>query len=309
MPSPALDWVWEVGVALVVGSLALRRQPAIAIGAGLFCAAATVSVLVPSALGGNVGRIEDILALPFATALLWERARLLLPVAAVPLALSQWGPAWGAFNAGSAAPSTRAAFFAPLDAELRTAGGPAGRVEVVPTEYHWEAAYVAPVMPLARGWERQVDIAYNPLFYRPGALTPGAYRAWLVSSGTRFVALADASLDMAGRAEATLISSGGVPGLRLIWSSANWRLYSVSGSPGIVSGPGRLVSTSGNDMVVDAHAPGAVLVRVRFTSALTIRSGAGCLVRSGPDSVLVRVPRSETFTLGVSLTNVGRRSC
>ncbi len=101
---------------------------------------------------------------------------------------------------------------------------------MVPTEYHWEAAYVAPVMPLARGWERQLDVADNPIFYRSGALAAGTYRAWLLDDGVTFVALPDAPLDSAGQAEGRLVSSGQVPGLDLIWRSAHWRLYSVAGS-------------------------------------------------------------------------------
>ena len=54
---------------------------------------------------------------------------------------------------------------------------------------------MAPHVPLARGWERQLDRKVNPLFYDgpadPGALpTPGCAR-----SGVRYVALPDAPLD------------------------------------------------------------------------------------------------------------------
>ena len=43
-----------------------------------------------------------------------------------------------------------------------------GRIEIPLTEHHFEAAYVARAVPLARGWERQLEIAANPLFYEPG---------------------------------------------------------------------------------------------------------------------------------------------
>ena len=39
------------------------------------------------------------------------------------------------------------------------------RVEIVPTLRHWEVAEVAPEIPIARGWWRQLDMEYNPLFY------------------------------------------------------------------------------------------------------------------------------------------------
>lgn len=303
MPYPVMDWAWEMAVAVAVWLLAGREQPVIRMGALLFMVAATVSVAVPSSLGGNVGRIEDVLALPLGVALMWSRARLLLPLAAVPLALSQWAPAWGAFSAGGSNPSTHASYFAPLDSELRrlAASGPAGRVEVVPTEYHWEAAYVAPVMPMARGWERQLDVADNPIFYRSGDLTAPSYRDWLLDNGVRFVALADSPLDPAGQREAALIRSGTVPGLRTVWTSANWRLDAVTGSSGIVSGPAHLVVARGNQVVVDAPEAGPVVIRVRYSPDWTLERGEGCVSRFGQSWISVTVPRPEQFALGLSL--------
>ena len=53
---------------------------------------------------------------------------------------------------------------------------------------------MAPRFPLARGWERQLDIKYNGLFY--GApLTPATYEAWLHELAVRFVAVSDADID------------------------------------------------------------------------------------------------------------------
>jgi hypothetical protein len=212
-------------------------------------------------VGGNVGRLAECVAIPLGACVLWPRRRLLLAVLAVPMALAVWGPAWGALTGEVAAqPSTDRAYYAPLVAFLVSHDEPAGRVEVVPTQYHWEAAYVAPSVPLARGWERQLDIARSPIFYN-GRLDAGSYRAWLVARGVRFVALPDAPLDMAGRGEARLVAQG-VPYLSPVWSDAHWRVFAVEGSPGIVSGPARLVSMRGDRIVLDVTAPGAVLVRV-----------------------------------------------
>jgi hypothetical protein len=153
-------------------------------------------------------------------------------------------------------------------------------VEVVPTKFHWEALYVATVMPLARGWERQVDEARNPLFYRGSAhLGAAVYRRWLIDEGVRFVALGDAPLDFAGTAEGRLVAAG-VPGLRLVWRSAHWRLYEVTGSPGIVGPPARMVSLSGDRVVVVAPAAGTVIVRLRYNSHWDLASGAGCVGRA-----------------------------
>lgn len=310
MPYPALDWAWEMAVAAGVALLAGRRYRQLSVGAGMFMLVATVSELLASPLGGNVGRIEDMVALPLAAGLAWSRLPVLLPFAAVPLALSQWSPAWGAFTSAPAEPSTHQSFYAGVDRVLQAdaATGPAGRVEVVPTLYHWEAAYVAPVMALARGWERQLDEADNPLFYRADGLDPAAYRAWLVDNGVRFVALPSAPLDMAGVEEGGLVSSGRVPGLRLAWSSPQWRLYAVVGSPGIVSGPAQLVSTGDTSLLLDVGQPGTVTVRVRWSEDWYVAAGAGCVERDG-SWVSVQASRPGPVTVALSPLRPDRTDC
>lgn len=310
MPYPAIDWVWEMIVAATIAVLAGRRHRTITVGCGLWMVAASFAEVVPSALGGNVGRLEDMVALPLGVALAWERMPLILPVAAVAMTLSQWMPAMGAFTTAPAQPSTRESFFAPLDRTLVGLEGkdPAGRVEIVPTEYHWEAAYVADVVPLARGWERQLDEADNPIFYGPGRLTSASYRGWLLDNGVRYVALAAAPLDMAGEAEAKLLDTGTVPGLRLVWSSPEWRVWAVAGSPGIVSGPATLVSENDGRVVLHAYSPGRVTVRIRWNKDWYVAAGAGCDEAVG-DWTLVEVDRSGPVDLDMSLLQPNRTAC
>jgi hypothetical protein len=165
-------------------------------------------------------------------------------------------------------------------------------------------------MPLARGWERQIDTEDNPLFYWASArLDPATYRAWLIDNGVRFVALTDAPLDFAGVAEGRLVAAG-VPGLQLVWRSPDWRLYRVTDSSGIVAAPARLVGQDGNRTVVKTPRAGAVLVRVRYNSNWELTSGPGCVApapaRAGPgvsDGTWVRVqaPAAEQFSLQLSL--------
>ena len=50
-----------------------------------------------------------------------------------------------------------------------------------------EAAFVAPVVPIARGWSRQVDTARNPLFY-DGPLDADEYEQWLIRALTAALA-------------------------------------------------------------------------------------------------------------------------
>lgn len=310
MPYPPLDWLWEMIVAGTIGLLAGRRHRTVALACVLWMVAATFAEAVPSALGGNIGRLEDLVALPIGLALAWERLPVLAPAAAVPLMLSQWAPAGGAFTTAPSQPSTSRAFFVPLDRELLALAGrePTARVEVVPTEYHWEAAYVADVEPLARGWERQLDEADNPIFYRHGGLTAPSYRAWLLDNGVRYVALASAPLDIAGRAEAALVASGRVPGLHLVWAADGWRVWSLSGSPGIVSGPATLVSEDNGEVVLHASSAGRVTVRIRWNPDWFVADGAGCDEPAG-EWTLLDVDRSGQVDLEMSLLSPDQTDC
>src|SRR5205807_6975168 len=125
------------------------------------------------------------------------RPRRLRLAAVVPLVLWQWTPAWGAITSNGRDPSSHLAYYQPLLGFLSAHAAPLGRVEVVPTRLHWEAAYVAPTVALARGWERQLDTADNPVFYDSAHLDASAYRAWLLDNGVRYVALPDVPLDYA----------------------------------------------------------------------------------------------------------------
>ncbi len=177
---------------------------------------------------------------------------------------------------------------------------PLGRVEVVPTKFHWETAYVAPTVPLARGWERQLDIVVNPLFYGGHRLDAHSYDAWLVANGVRFVALPDAPLDYAASAEAALIRAG-VPGLRPVWQDTHWSVFAVRGSNGIASGPGRLVRMTGGLVEIDATAPGTTLLRIRFNGHWSVTRGSACLTSlHGSTAVVTTRPGTVDLSVGVA---------
>ncbi len=288
-PFSFVDFCFDLSVAVVLWLLAPKGDRLLRTGAALYVAAVIACFAVHNPVGGNVGRLAEVVALPLGACVLWPRRRWLLGVLAVPMLLAVWAPAWGALSGRTAAlASSHRAYYAPLTAFLTAHDDPLGRVEVVPTRYHWEAAYVAPAVPLARGWERQLDIARNPIFYG-GPLDATSYRAWLLARGARFVALPDAPLDMAGTAEARLVAAG-VPGLTEVWADAHWRVFAVDGAPGIVSGPARLVSARGGRMVLDVTAPGPVLVRVAGGTHW------GC-VTPVADGVVVQAPRPGRIVL------------
>jgi hypothetical protein len=280
MPFATLDFAATLVPLAALALLLDRRQRALRIGFALYALLTIGSYFVPTALGVNATRLATSVGPGLAICLASRspRARLALAVALVPLALSQWMPARGPLL-GWRNPATTAAYFRPLLAYLVPHDHPLGRIEVVPLSTHWESDYVALALPLARGWERQLDTADNPIFYAPGRLRASTYRAWLEHNGVRFVALADAPLDYAGVGEAQLVRAG-VPGLTLVWSSAHWRVYELRGASGILSGDGQLLRERGARLVVAARRKGPLIVRVRGGSSWRVSSGAALLRES-----------------------------
>lgn len=280
-PYPTSDFVFEACACVVMLALVPRRERTLRVAAVLYVLATAASYVLHTPMGGNIGRLAESVAIPVGACLLWAHRRVLLVVLAVPMALWQWTPAWGAMTASARDPSTHASYYAPLVQFLQANATPIGRVEIVPTRYHWEVAYVAPDVPLARGWERQLDIADNPLFYRPG-LDAAGLRRWLLDNGVRFVAVPDAPLDYAGIAEAQVLAAG-VPGLEPVFATPHWQVYAVTGSPGILDGPATLVRLDGSRITIDAQQVGTAHLRVRWNPQWTVTAGSAC-VQAGADS-------------------------
>ncbi len=276
MPFPTLDFVALFGLIAVAGLVVPARHRGLRIAVALYLAAIGLSYLAPVAMGGNISRLGECVGAPLLTCVLWPGRRRLLPFIAVPIALLQWGPALATFSTNPRDPSTHASYFSPLISFLRTHGSPLGRVEVVPTALHWEAAYVAPIVPLARGWERQLDTADNPLFYQQGSLGATTYRDWLLKNGVRYVALSDVALDYAALREAKLLR-GGVPGLRTVWRGPHWQVYAVSGAPGMLTGPARLTQLTGSRVRLEVLRPGPLLLRLRYSTFWQLTAGRACL--------------------------------
>ena len=142
------------------------------------------------------------------------------------------------FLAANWDPAVAQSYYAPLLGELRTLGVGYGlrpaRIEIVPDENHPEARWVAPHIALARGWERQLDVLRNALFYDEATpLTPARYGAWLSAQAVSYVALPtaarlDYSADRRGApgARAGARRHAGLPARSL----ALWRLAAVRGA-------------------------------------------------------------------------------
>ena len=272
--------VWDLAVAAVVFTLAFvdgRRELAIA--SALYGVACVAAFVVSSPLGGNVSRLGQFVAAPLVLTMLIQRRRLVLAfVLAVPLVVWQWTPAVDTAVAAGRDPSTQREYYDPLVSFLVAQPGPPTRTEIPFTFRHWETAYVADTVPLARGWERQLDIARNPAFY-DGTLVAATYHAWLLDNAVGYVALPDARLDPSSFGERQLLEAG-VPGLEEIWRDAHWRVWRVNDDRGLVDGPAAAVALGASDVRLQVMEAGSLLVRLRYSDHWQL-DGPGC-VRESP---------------------------
>ena len=225
-------------------------------------------------MGGNAARLGTLFGGPLLACLLWRRNAAALALLALPLLYWQWMPPVRDVRDASGDPSVKASYYLPLNTFLAGAR-PTGRVEITPTRNHWETVHVARRFSLARGWERQLDIKYNRLFYEP-RLDPIDYRTWLSANSVQYVAVPQARLDYAALPEARLVRSG-VPYLVPVWGNADWRVYRYKYSVPLVSGPAQLVSLRSNGITLRASEPGVVDLRLRYTRYWKLVAGAGCV--------------------------------
>lgn len=255
-----------------------RRERLLCVGGLVYLAAVLVSI-VPAPMGSNIDRYAVLLAGPL---LVCALARDGLRSNGRPVALtvalvagiviwSGWGPVRESSGV-SGDPSTDAAYYAPLQRFLAAHGGALVRVEVPFTHSHWEAALLAPEQSLARGWERQLDTKYDPLFFG-GTLTAPRYAAWLREDAVSYVALPDVRLDGSSDQEAALLRHG-QPFLREVLHSRHWRVFRVLGSQPLASPPAALVALGHDSFALRFARAGRSLVRVRYTRYWSASGGA-----------------------------------
>lgn len=279
--------------ALAVAALAGRRHRALVLGALLYAAGVLVTYAVPGALGSNVERLALLLAAPLlaATAVLpgagglrpaaWRRpATAALVLVATALAL-RWQATVPLRDLRTARQELPVSGYAPLRAALPPG---AGRLEVVPLRNHGEAAVMARTSLLARGWERQVDVAENAVLYA-GPLRPAAYRRWLDEHAVAYVALADAPLDWSAGPESALLAAA-PDYLEPVPVGGRWRLWRVRDPSPLVSAPARLLAATAADVRISADGPSTALLRLRWSPLLTVTAGSACL-SPAPDGVRV----------------------
>ncbi|GAC1444723.1 MAG: hypothetical protein NVSMB55_22070 [Mycobacteriales bacterium] len=245
----------------------LTHSWSIRVGALMYAIASSFLLLSPDPFGSNILRLGLLLAAPLVLATATEHWRIVVPVV-IALCWWQLQPPYADLRAAPPPP------FRALTRELQALHSL--RAEIVPLRDHGEASRVAPHVPLARGWSRQVDTGRNLLFYQ-GALSAEEYREWLIDNGVDTVALApNARADRAGRNERALLLIGRVRDLQRVWSDEHWVVWRFTRARPIAGKPVEVVSTSRTTIVLQSPRAAYVDLVVRWSRWLTVR-GPACL--------------------------------
>jgi hypothetical protein len=264
-----------------------REERVLRAGAVLYALGATLAVAYETPMGGTASRLGMLFGGPVLICAAWDRLRRpSLPLIAVAVAgfgllgYWQWTSAIRDIDKAIHDPAAASDYFEPLRAYLATLPDQR-RIEIPFTSSRWENAEVAPIAPLARGWQRQLDTGRNPVFYR-GDLNRLTYASWLAENAVRYVALPSSKPDRSSYAERALIEDG-LRYLRLRWRSREWRVYEVLLPAPMVIPQGRanvvLEQFGSDELLLDVKRPGEALVRVRWTPYWF--AAGGCVERAG----------------------------
>jgi hypothetical protein len=274
------DAFWPPLAATLAVLVALpREERVLRAGVALYALVLVASYVVATPMGGNAVRLGALLGGPVAALALWPHRRRRLLALAPFLLYWQLQTPIDDWVRSSGDPSVKASYYDGLVRYLAARPGPV-RVEIPFTDNHWESAHVAGGrgrIPLARGWERQLDREVNPLFYDGAPLTAARYRRWLDDTGVSYVALHDAPMDYSAADEAALIRAG-TPDLREVWRDEHWRVFAVRGARGQADG-GRVTAIEPG--AVELEGGRDVLLRVRWTPYWQLTRGRGCVSKAG----------------------------
>jgi hypothetical protein len=298
------------GVLLIAALIGAARGPSSRLlrdGALLYALALLGAYVLRTPVGGNVDRLGALAAGPLAACALayrssggapaW-RSRALVLLAPFLLYWQANAPVTDFLSANSD-PAVHASYYTPLLGELERLGvgyaARPARIEVVPTVDHWEARFVAVRVPIARGWERQLDSRRNALFYEARPLDGARLHAWLDDESISLIALPDAPLDYSGKAEARLLRGGGLAYVREVWRSPHWRLFAVLGASALAAPPAVLTQLGSDSFTLQAPSAGTFVARVRYTPYWRLSGRSGCVRRAAGDWTALQAPRAGSY--------------
>jgi hypothetical protein len=310
---------WELVAVIAAGlvgtalSLASGRARVLAAFFALWLLAALLAFAIPTPVGENITRLRGYLLplMALAVILAGFRPRWLAAVALVGATAYTLVPYVGSAPYRTDGRPTNAAFWAPAIAFLRAHESQDFRVEVVPTGDHWEAYWLPHEgFPIARGWYRQLDYAEGELFYEP-TLESTEYLAWLRSMAVRYVLLPNTQIGRAGeQREADLLLSGR-SGLRLVYSTSNWKIWEVPDATPMLTGPGQTrITRYGHDEIDGVvSAAGDYELSVRFTNYWRVLAGSVCQAEGADGMTMLRALQPGPFRLRIDLGARGTAAC
>jgi hypothetical protein len=281
-----------------LGSLAVAglcwRRPVIRWGALLSAGLVAAAYVIKTPVGTTATRLPELFAAPILVAVAAVPLLAVISAAASVVLLLPLSSIKEVEERGD--PALSAEFYAPLLDQLAS-GGAAGLIEVVPTQRRGEAAIVAPVVPIARGWSRQLDTGRHPIFYN-GSLNTDTYRQWLDDNAISHVALSIGPYDWAALKEADLVRSG-LPYLQELWSNSTWTLYAVKNPRPVISSPGRVIVRDGPSLTVSLPEGGEYVVRVRWSRYLSTSAGCVRPAEGGWTTLVIEQPGTAKIKGGL----------
>src|SRR5215212_3849513 len=269
---------------LAVAGLCWRR-PVVRWGALLSAGLVAGAYLIPTPVGTTATRLPELFAAPIIVAV--AAVPLVAVIAAAAAVVLLLPPVSITEVQERGDPALSSEFYAPLLDQLR-ARKVVGPIEVVPTRRRGEAAAVAPVVPIARGWSRQVDTGNSPIFYNK-TLNADTYRDWLDDNAVSYVAISSGPYDWASSDEATLVRHG-LPYLQAVWSDPTWTLYAVTNPEPVISAPGQAVARNADSLTVSLPKSGQYLIRVHSSRYLSAANGCVRPTPSRWSTVVVEQP-------------------
>ncbi|MBD0736489.1 hypothetical protein BGM09_25595 [Streptomyces sp. CBMA29] len=316
-----------------------RSWRTVRVGAVAYALGTVLTACVASPVGTNVERLAGIAGLPLLAAALAERVAgrrrrrpslgrgrglALMPaptsvrgavLAAVLLcALGQNGFALVGKTVGELSMSTAVPGWAShtegVTRALRALHADQHRVEVVPARNHRESTAFADVVQNARGWNRQLDVERDRLFYGgtlpDGTLPAAAYRRWLDDWAVAYVVLPHGDVGGPGAAEAALLATGARPDwLRPVWRDPYWTVFAVARPVQLASAPARVLRAGEADVTVRLPKAGSTVVRVAWSP--WFRVTGGCVSRAGRWT-RITAPSAGDYRL-YSIYSRAKRSC
>jgi hypothetical protein len=261
------------------------RSPVVRWGGLLSAVLVAAAYLLPTPVGTTASRLPELFAAPIVAAV--ATVPLVAIIAATASAVLLLPPVSITELRERGDPALSAEFYTPLLHQL-AARRVAGPIEVVPTRRRGEAAFVAPVVPIAKGWSRQADTGRNAIFYNR-TLNADTYRAWLDDNAISYVAISQGPYDWSAPDEAALVRDG-LPYLQKVWSNQNWSFYAVTNPRPVIAHPGRVVARDAVSLTVSLPDPGEYVVRVRWSRYLTASNGCMRPTEDGWSMIVVEHP-------------------